>query len=969
MKKILWILAWLIIVALLYVWINKNVDSDNDFSTQSAFVCDENSVWITLKECQALVDFYNATNWDNWTNNDNRLDPNIPLSEWRGIKKYDTIYSLNLVNNNLTWEIPESIWNLTNLKYLNLTSNNLTWNIPSSLWNLLKLEDLKLSNNDLTWEIPDSFWNLINLKILRMTFNQLTWEIPDSFWNLSNLVVLYLVQNKLTWELPSSLWNLTNLSSLRLANNQFSWSIPDVFENLWQVKTIVFYGNKFTWSIPISLWNLSNLETLNLAWNQLCWNVPLVFSESWKRNSSNFIIGNNKLNNKSSDYSPQMRERVTDNLSMSLSVQEPNWCNYLGEIVEKEIVEKEDLQFDCAKTEWISVKECNALVDFYYSTNWDNWTNNSGRLVPNAPFNEWRWVMVRDWSVIDLSVQNNNLTWELPESLWDLSKLEAISLYWNDIWWELPESLWDLSELSHINIVNNKITWELPKSIWKLVKLKKLLIYKNKLIWELPDSIWNLIELNSLGLATNQFTWKIPNSIWNLLKLNVLDLAGNNFIWEIPSSLWNLTNLHWLMLWSNDLSWKLPSSLWNLNKVVKLDLSNNNFTWEILTSFAKLWKISEDWNVLEKEVVIRLYWNSFCWDLSEEFMNAWDRNKSNFQIQNNNLSYQPSDYEWEMWSRLNDTDILWYQTPNKCNDSKKEKKEEIYIVDLYPDPDGISWAEIWQTSEWKLSYCQKFYPDTVSQELVVEWYKSEWRCTRNHLDCSYASSKPLYACVGATWDNIWYVSFWQGKVNMHSKLMWEKKVQDKKVEENKAEKKIEEKVQEKKTEETSTQEREITTSRTTWSWWSRTKDIMYCGNWKLELDNDEECDDGNYISWDWCNNYCKSEGGIQEIQDYQDIDTQEVIIGSQYEVIDQARSDFDMLQHIHALKMSDVSEDTQNFTKYILFRVSQMPKDDQKVIVQKLVDKLSELKNMPNKYNGVSFDAIVYELDKVIDLL
>ena len=111
---------------------------------------------------EALVDLYNATNGDNWTDNDNWLS-DAPLDEWYGV---------------LTGVTPEGNVHLTGL---DLAENRLAGEIPLELGNLARLEALSLRDNQLTGEIPAQLGNLHNLRRIHLAGNQLTGCLPANW--------------------------------------------------------------------------------------------------------------------------------------------------------------------------------------------------------------------------------------------------------------------------------------------------------------------------------------------------------------------------------------------------------------------------------------------------------------------------------------------------------------------------------------------------------------------------------------------------------------------------------------------------------------------------------------------------------------------------------------------------------------------------------------------------------------------
>lgn len=80
--------------------------------------------------------------------------------------------------NKLEGEIPQNLYNLTNLEFLDLHQNQLNGSIPSNLGNLSRLQYLDLSHNSLSGSIPSSLGNLKNLTHFNLSSNNLSGVIP-----------------------------------------------------------------------------------------------------------------------------------------------------------------------------------------------------------------------------------------------------------------------------------------------------------------------------------------------------------------------------------------------------------------------------------------------------------------------------------------------------------------------------------------------------------------------------------------------------------------------------------------------------------------------------------------------------------------------------------------------------------------------------------------------------------------------
>jgi Leucine-rich repeat (LRR) protein len=116
-------------------------DDDSDYNCKKV-------TGISKKECQALIELYNSTDGENWTNNTGWKATNSPCSSWNGVNcQGEFVTGLALGNNNLKGSISKKLSKLKQLKILWLNNNKLSGNIPSSLMKLDKLTYLNLNDN------------------------------------------------------------------------------------------------------------------------------------------------------------------------------------------------------------------------------------------------------------------------------------------------------------------------------------------------------------------------------------------------------------------------------------------------------------------------------------------------------------------------------------------------------------------------------------------------------------------------------------------------------------------------------------------------------------------------------------------------------------------------------------------------------------------------------------------------------
>ena len=253
---------------------------------------EQTAVAVAVEQDRAvLTALYEATGGNNWDDNTNWLSSTYPLDQWDGVETDDEgrVTGLDLFQNRLTGEIPETLKNLNSLQSLDLSDNQLTGPIPETLGQLDNLDTLDLGDNQLTGPIPETLGNLNNLQSLILAWNQLTGPIPETLGQLDNLQYLNLGNNLqyqnlsdnqvllvggLTGLIPEALGNLNNLQSLNLSDNQLTGEIPEALGNLDSLQYLDLAWNQLTGPIPETLGNLNNLQSLILAWNQLTGPIP-----------------------------------------------------------------------------------------------------------------------------------------------------------------------------------------------------------------------------------------------------------------------------------------------------------------------------------------------------------------------------------------------------------------------------------------------------------------------------------------------------------------------------------------------------------------------------------------------------------------------------------------------------------------------------------------------------------------------
>ena len=134
---------------------------------------------------KALVEFYEATNGNQWTDNTNWCSDK-PIEEWYGVrtwKGYPYVKSLYLGNNNLSGHLPEGdcFTRMVGLAALYLNENQIGGSIPQCLKNSFFLSNLKMNDNQITGELPEWLFDLPLFKYLEVDHNKLTGPIPAGY--------------------------------------------------------------------------------------------------------------------------------------------------------------------------------------------------------------------------------------------------------------------------------------------------------------------------------------------------------------------------------------------------------------------------------------------------------------------------------------------------------------------------------------------------------------------------------------------------------------------------------------------------------------------------------------------------------------------------------------------------------------------------------------------------------------------
>ena len=233
------------------------------------------------------------------------------------------------------------------------------------------------------------------------------------------------------------------------------------------------------------------------------------------------------------------------------------------------------------------MRERQALMDLYNSTDGANWKNNEN-WGSDKPLSEWYGVWTDRGHVYNLDLNDNGLKGSIPESIDLLTYLRYLRLSNNQLSGSIPESIGNLVNLESLSFYRNQLSGSIPESIGNLASLEYLSLYNNQLSGSIPETIGNLVNLEYLLLYRNQLSGSIPESIGNLARLRDVELGDNQLSGSIPESIGNLVALECLYLYYNQLSGSIPETIGNLVNLSTIDFSFNQFTGNIPVSIGNL---------------------------------------------------------------------------------------------------------------------------------------------------------------------------------------------------------------------------------------------------------------------------------------------------------------------------------------------------------------------------------------------
>lgn len=411
-------------------------------------------------DAEILRLLYNTTGGSSssWTNSDGWLG-DAALSEWHGVET-DTIgrvSNLDLSENGLTGQLPDSLVDLSALASLDLSDNALSGSLPDSLGKLAVLTELNVSGNgSMAGRLPQSL-TALELEDFRYSGTRLC--VPEDVEFQEWLEGIAQHEGSGRECPPTSQYDI--LAAIYEATNGPNWLRNDNWltnaplgewygvntDSDGQVVSLFLTYNFLQGQIPPEIGGLSSLQRLTLG-------------------GSYALTG-------------PLPEELFD--LPELRVLDLGGFN-LGGALPPEIGRLTQLE-----TLWLQ-------------------DAGLGGPLPSEI------TQLTNLDLLDL--RYNDLIGPIPPELGELTGLHTLRLGYNEFTGAIPAELGGLTNLRRLDLDNNRLDGAIPEELARLVNLQTLALHKNDLEGALPAQFGALTELESLWLSLNpRLSGPLPDSL------------------------------------------------------------------------------------------------------------------------------------------------------------------------------------------------------------------------------------------------------------------------------------------------------------------------------------------------------------------------------------------------------------------------------------------------------------------------
>ncbi|KAJ1418049.1 Leucine-rich repeat [Sesbania bispinosa] len=423
------------------------------------------------------INLQNETNWlQSMTMHSSLLELRLASCHLTDISpsikhmNFTSLVTLDLSGNSFDSELPEWVFNLSNISHIDLSFNFLQGQIPKSLLSLQNLKSLRLNDNELNGSIPDWLGQHEHLQYLGLYENLFHGSIPSSLGNLSSLVDLSISSNFLTGNLPTSLGQLFNLKSLFIGGNLLSGAIPDCWEYWKGLSFLLMESNKLTGEVPPSMGSFIDLIIMDLHNNSLSGNFSVDLSNMTNLQFIN--IGGNNFSGIVPVKMPQSMEVMLLGSNKFEGNIPPQLCN-LSSLI----------QLDLSHNKLSGpIPQCISKITGMGGAN----------KTSHYPFEFNLYTKGQQYEFEDfgllrtLDLSANNMSGEIPPEVFSLVQLQTLNFSRNHFTGKIPKEIGDMKNLESLDLSNNQISGEIPVTISTLTFLSFLNLSNNELVGPIP---------------------------------------------------------------------------------------------------------------------------------------------------------------------------------------------------------------------------------------------------------------------------------------------------------------------------------------------------------------------------------------------------------------------------------------------------------------------------------------------------
>ncbi|CAL9750748.1 unnamed protein product, partial [Musa acuminata subsp. burmannicoides] len=524
---------------------------------------------------------------------------------------------LDLGYNLIGGEIPPTVGNFVRLEYLDLSNTGIVGKIPESIGNLTNLVGLDLSWNKIVGCIPKTLGALIHMKILYLSDNRIFGQIPETIGGLQNLQMLSLQYNSISGQIPKTIGGLQNLQMLSLEDNLISGQIPETIGGLQNLKLLILDFNSITGQIPNTIGRLHSLLHLDISHNNL--SGPLPKTMGGLCNLTVLDLVSNNISGELTDLFDGLSTCAQGASLLALYMQ----VNHLSGTIPSSMGQLSRLGDIFLSS--------NSLVGNITEAHFSNLTN---LMALEISFNSFDIILPNDWhppfNVKYLGMSFSHLRAELPAWLQTQTRLTFLYLRRVGLYGNLPVWFTNFSRgLQTLDMGSNNLQGQLPFAPQSILDLSN-----NSFAGLIPPSFAKATSLSQLFLYHNHISGGFPPFFCNMKSLQVLDLSNNHLTGEIPVCHDSFpTSLQYFQLNNNNLSGIIPSFLRHCSHLITLDIGDNKLSGRIPTSgdFSSFFCHMNSLGVLD------LSNNHLIGEISD-CHNSFPTSLESLHLNNNNLS-------------------------------------------------------------------------------------------------------------------------------------------------------------------------------------------------------------------------------------------------------------------------------------------------------------------------------------------